>query len=315
MRGRLRSLLDEKIKSGFDEGVEELPTAEGDPNDVLDEFAPSDIDSRVHGRVFAHRTKPKLVGVRADRLALRPRPNDLRADLQPAQRLRPRRAGLWMRAGRARLRLCSRSGLWMRAGGNVSHLLPTRAHGGLHAGSRGRPVQRLRVDNLSSNAGMDLSGLAAALFALSSGLRPCGERRRVCRLWWMFVVQFALRRMLFLRLAVWWMFVVRLALRRLLLLQYRSTQRLRRRGRLLFLRSGCGPAFDRALARSRRNESAALNLSAHACTDRARDDWRPDDRTGCPRFCGAARPDLCPGHQWRPDLSQRARCWTFVLRR
>ena len=70
----------------------------------------------------------------------------------------------------------------LRAHGYLPHFLPAGGHGGLHAGGRHRSLQRLRGDDLSSHADMDLPGLAGAVFAVpvgyapvAVGVAPCGS--------------------------------------------------------------------------------------------------------------------------------------------
>ena len=83
MNGRPRPLLDALTKSGFDEEDDDLSTADGDPNHVLDEYAPS-ADYRLRGGRFAGRAKAKSGRLPAVRLDVWPRTNDLRAALHSA---------------------------------------------------------------------------------------------------------------------------------------------------------------------------------------------------------------------------------------
>ena len=193
---------------------------------------------------------------------------------------------------------------------HLSHFLPAGAHGGLHAGRRHRSLQRLRGDDLSSDPGLDLSGLAAAVSDLPSRLRPRCPGRRLVR---------QLRR---LRpcggyssscggcsscgTAYSGCSSCGTSLWRLLVVQCRGLQRLWHVGRLLVVRIESGAVVRHAVARSQRHESGRRRrYSPSTIPPGARDD-RPASRAADGPVPHRTGQDYAPGAHGGPDLAAAA---------
>jgi len=297
MRGRPRSHLDVSTESVFDEEVDEFWTAEGDPNDVLDEFAPS-ADDLLRGSSLAEYPNPQLGRVRALGLDVRQRTNDLCSALLPAQHLHCHRARLRLRTGPAGMWLrCGPAGLpTLRAYRHLPHFLPAGAHGGLHAGRQHRSVQRLRGDDLSSNANLDVSSLAGAVSDLPSRLRP-GCRRGLRQLRRLRPVQRLFE-----------------LVRRLLVVRYGRLQRLCLVGRMLIVYHAFRPVDQHAVTGARRHEWAAGYVLAIDRGIRPHDQWFTGCDAGGPRYFIRVAPHLRPRYSCAPDLTECARCRRFALR-
>ncbi len=237
---------------------------------------------------------------------------------------------------------------------HLSHFLSAGAHGGLHAGHRHRSLQRLRGDDLSPQPGLDLPGLATAVFGLPGRLRPRRRglqslrqlrrlrpvqrlfdllrRLRYVRhalrrllvlrreLWRMLVVRHELRRMLLVRHELWGMsllrgmLVVRHDVWRMLLLERGCRKRLCHVGRMLLVYGQSAAVFAYAHARCQRHESAAGYLRALARPVAAGDDGPA--RRGAGSFLGTT-PDLRPrrsGSPGRAECDRRRFCRRVLSR-